>query len=235
MQIGPIKINWKKKEMPSWLAPHMGGFFTTGKRGPKSEKEALDSVVGWAFACIDAIASRAASIPYRLYRDLEPVPDEKIPAFFNVWNKPNPVFPAWHMRYLLFAHLQSAGSAYWYLYDGGLVNPNSMRSVPKEVWPLEPNKVKIEHKAGQIHYVYHSDKGKIELEPERLLCFSRPNVSNMFDSWSPLRAAGVSMDISEFVDSYQWHWFKNGSWFPYALTTDQNLQDNQLEMIRSEW
>ena len=237
MKIGPFELSLRKKEIPSFVAPvGSGWFFDTHRKGPVSDKEALQSVVGWAFACIDAIASRAASIPYHLFRAKG---DEKVPVekhiFYDVWNKPNELFPSWHMRYLLAAHLKAAGKAYWYLYDGGMVNPRSGRGVPKEVWPLMPDKMEKSVKGGSVSYEYHAERGRVELDPDRVLEFIQPNPADLFGAWSPLRAAGYSMDISEFLEAYQWNWFKNGSWFPYALKTDQKLKEGEPEKIRQDW
>lgn len=233
MRLGPLEFTWKKKGVPAFLLGNDNtGWWLPTKQGPKSAKEALTSVVGWAFACIDAIASRAASIPYHLYSGDEPVERH---IFYDIWNKPNDVFPAWHMRYLLFAHLKAAGKAYWYLYDSNLTNPLSGRGLPREVWPLDPTKVDRDFRDGTVRYAYRANHGKVDLDPDRVLEFVTPNPSNMYDGWSPLRAVGIPMDISEFIDGYQWNWFRNGAWYPYALQTDMALPEGAPKRIRDEW
>ena len=236
-KLGPLEINWSRKEVPPMIAPYSGAglLFGSAQRGPKSKADALRSVVGWTFACVDAIASRCASIPYNLYRNEDIINPEAMPAFYDLWNRPNFFFSAWNMRYLLFAHLASAGEAYWYFYDGGLMNPNSRRMVPTEVWPLDPSKVELEYKDGDVHYIYNGERGRVRLDSDRVLHFQRPNTEKLFGSMSALRAVGIEMDTSEYIAMYQWNWFRGGNWTPYALKTDQQLQQQQVERIGNEY
>ncbi len=232
--LNPLKKLFEPKQSSTILTPEGWGQFPSNKPVPKSIGNALNSNTGWAFACVDVIASRVASINYKLFKrgvrngkeELTPITDH---IFYDLLNQPNPYFSRWHLMYLLAAHMKLAGVGYWYLY----VNRTGR---PESIWPLQPDKVEKKFKDGVVSYKYQRDtKGPLELDPQRVLEFPAPNVKHIYSGWSPLQAAGINYDISELIDLYQHNLFKGGGWFMYALSTKQSLQSHEMDKMRDSW
>lgn len=234
LTIGKHKIGLVKKDSgmilpPSgWIQP--GG----GVPGPKNIGQTLDANRGWVYACVDVIASRTASVDSALYtrqrkagqEQLNPIDDH---IFYDLLDNGNPFFDRWKLMYLLSAHRNLAGIGFWYLELNGAGRPLT-------IWPLEPNRVEKTVKDGKVTYKYRRDtKGDLILDPDLVLEFSKVNVKDIYSGWSPLQAGSLPYDIGQYIDDYQYKLFKDGGWFQYALSTEQSLQDTEIESIRHSW
>jgi len=234
LKIGRHRLGLVKELGPSMPAESLLGGLTGGIPGPKNVAQTLDANRGWAYACVDVIASRVASVDSALYAKRKKAGKEQLDKiddhiFYDLLDKGNPHFNRWRLMYLLSAHRNLAGLGYWYLYANGLGRPQS-------IWPLEPHKIEKTVKDGKVFYKYQRDtKGPLELDPERVLEFPKPNVKDIYSGWSPLQAGSLPYDIGQYIDDYQYKLFRNGAWFMYALSTKQSLQPHEITRIRDSW
>ncbi len=233
---GGVTSFFGRKSFDQLLDPRFDEWFGRTGDGPstKSPAAALKSFKGWTFACVDLISSRVASIDYKLYgrsvrngkQQLTYVPEH---IFYDtIWRAPNPLFTRFEMVYLLSAHLNLAGSAFWYLTLNNF-------GVPVGAWPLLPHKVEKKLVNGSMTYRYDTGSEKIDLDPELLLEFRRPNPADPHTGWSPLQAVGISYDTAALMDAFQYHTFKSGGFYQYALQTKQVLTSTQIDQIQASW
>lgn len=238
-KLGRLEIGVKPKQV---MVPNIerenlaveANALSTGHPRAMSVQNALQSSLNWVFACMDAISMRGSDIDYRLSlktrqngeQVLRPVLEH---PFYELWEKPNPLFSSWQMRYLLFAHMNSAGTAFWLM-----VKNNAGR--PEQIWPLEPHRITKEINPDlTLTYKYRTDKGTLVFSNEDVLEFARPNIFNTNSGFSPMMAAGVTIEIAEFIDLYQWRLFKRGAWFPYAITTGKDVSKSDITRVRDDW
>ena len=235
MNIRHSILKWLTRGVgPSSPAPNWLGGMTGGLPGPKNVAQALDANRGYAYACVDVIASRTASVDSLLYTkrmkggqvQLDPL-DQHI--FYDLLENGNTFFDRWRLMYLLSAHRNLAGTGYWYLDVNGAGRPTT-------IWPLEPNRVEKEVKTGGITYKYsRADNTALILPSDQVLEFPKPNVKDLYAGWSPLQAGSLPYDIGQYIDDYQHQLFKDGGWYMYALKTKQDPSKEDKDRMRTEW
>jgi HK97 family phage portal protein len=238
LKLGPLEIGLRVKQNMvanmnrENIAVEVGP--SSGKPNAMSMKNALQSNMNWAFACLDAISMRTSDMDYNLgfktqVQGEQVIRPVEVHPFYDVWENPNTLFSSWQMQYLLYAHMNSAGVAFWFMSKN-----NAGR--PEQVWPLEPHRMtKTIHGDTSVTYKYQTDKGTVEFDGEDILEFTRPNIFNIHSGFSPMMAAGVTIEIAELIDLYQWRLFKRGAWFPYAITVGKEIQQHEITKVRDYW
>lgn len=202
---------------------------TFNKRPTQSMHERLHSNTGWVYSCVDLIGNRINGVPLKVYVRRKGkdrwVQDHPLQ---DLLDSPNKTFPRWQLFYYTSACLDLAGAAYWYII------PNAL-NLPLELWPLEPDKVEKNVKNGRVTYQYRKPEGPLNLPAERIVDISYPNATSLYEGYSRLQALGLTVPLSKLLEEYQHEMFKDGSWFPYGLSTDQQLTETQVEQVRQGW
>lgn len=115
------------------------------------------------YACIDILSRTVGSLPLYLYKRLEGGGKElarKHPLFKLMRSRPNPEMTAMRYKSTLQGHLASWGNAYSFI-DWELTGRNA--GYPRAIWPLRPDRVQVDRKAGRLEYNYYPGSDDIKI------------------------------------------------------------------------
>jgi len=153
------------------------------------------------YSCIDILARTVGSLPLYLYRRLEGGGKElarKHPLFRLMRRQPNPEMTAMRYRTTLQGHLGSWGNAYSFIDWGG-------NGYPKALWPLRPDKIHVERKAGRLEYKYNPGSEELTVPNESILHIPGFGYDGVI-GYSPItlarEAIGLGMAAEEFGSRY---------------------------------
>jgi len=234
-----IKLGWdviRGKQLP---APHplvygMEGYQGTwGLRDKQGDVAAmLDSYHSWVYACVHLRSQNVARATFRLYAqrgNQEPREIEEHPFLDMLW-KVNPFETQYNFLFRTQANLDLTGNAYWYVAKNQL-------GVPAELWLLPTDKVTIVPSRSDVisHYELSNYKDTVNFDPEEIIHLKYPNPADFFYGASPLMAAMYAADINEFQHQYQRNMYKNNAVPPFALKTDQKLDERSFQRLRDGW
>lgn len=192
----------------------------------------LKAYTGWVFACVDVISKETADIELTLYKrkgqntfdivDAHPVLD--------LLYKVNPLYTSYLLWEATEAYMKLVGEAFWWV-----VGPTNN---PREIWILRPDWINVKDSKAKLidHYEYGppGDK-KINIPFEQMVHFKDFNPRNNFRGYGNVKAGAKSIDENTFQQDYSRNFFYNSALPGGALTTENNLQDEQYERIRDDW
>ncbi len=140
-----------------WLVDWFSGGIETSAGVRVTSATAMNFVA--VYSCIDILSRTVGSLPLYLYRRLDGGGKELArahPLFRLMRRQPNPEMTAMRYRTTLQGHLASWGNAYSFIDWGG-------NGYPSALWPLRPDRVHVERKAGRLEYKYYpgSDDKKL--------------------------------------------------------------------------
>jgi HK97 family phage portal protein len=185
------------------------------------------------YACIRLIATAVAGIEWNVFSErngeLELV--ERHPLN-DLLDRPNPfqsryTFFETYVSYLLLdgnGYIEKTGP------DSG---PNAR--VPKELYVLRPDRVKVEYDASgyPLRYVYTHDNGTVEMDAADVLHKRLFHPESDHYGMSPLKAAAYSVDIANEARSWNMALLQNSGRPSGAVQTEAQLTEDQYETLRS--
>ncbi len=220
-----------------WLARGASRFLllSAGRSAPPERKleDFLKAYTYWTFACVRVIAENVAEAPFKLYyRKADDTEEEvKQHVILDLLSQVNPWMTEFELRELTQVHLELAGEAWWGLEKNGL-------GVPAEIWPLFPQYVHIEPDPQafirQIEYRVPGAPTAV-YTPDEVLQFKYSHPTNLYRGWSPTRAAAMPLDVHQFAMEWVRDFFFNDATPGGVLTTDQVLQQSDVNRIRAQW
>ena len=144
--------------------------------------------------------------------------------------KPNPVYTGFELKYLTVLHLELTGDSFWYIVRDAF-------NRPKEIWPLNPAKIKIipSKKNFIAGYIYVVDAYKIPFEVDEIIHFKYPHPNDPYWGISPLEANWNSYNLDISIENFQAAIFKNMGRPDGIIMFDHNLDDESFERIRINW
>ncbi|ADU50162.1 phage portal protein, HK97 family [Thermaerobacter marianensis DSM 12885] len=183
------------------------------------------------YACITEIATSVPEAPLRIYRDTaagwEEVPDHPLRQLIR---RPNPVLSEYELWELTVVHLYLAGNAYWEIV-------RSRDGRPKELWPLRPDRVRIiPDPDPRIHHTYaYAVDGQLYPLGTDVLHFKFPNPLDEYFGQPPLRAAVRAVAVDNEATAYVQSLLQNDAMPRVIVTTQQKLDEDTVERLRSRW
>lgn len=153
----------------------------------------------WAYACVQAIADRIATLEWKIMRgDREA---EGHPAGVLLKN-PNHFQSGMEFLHATVSQLLLCGNAYWFAWwDGG--------RQPAEIVPLSPSLMCLA--VDEINWRCTYSWNGQTLKPEDLLHLRLPNPASVWVGASPIEAAAHAHDVSLYSQIYQKNFFKNNA------------------------
>lgn len=175
------------------------------------------------YACINYIAKSCAGINWLLYDGEKEILKHPI---LKLLKRPNP----------------QEGWAYFfqkvvtYLYITGNAYIEKVGTVPKELYCLRPDRIRIEF-GDSIQpikrYVYNVGERKVYFEPSEILHLKFLNPNDDWYGLSPIQVAGLTIDQNTLAKKWNASLLKN-SGRPSAIITpkEENIGDKGIEQIR---
>ena len=182
----------------------------------------------WVYACIYAIASSCAQVPFRIYRrknnsweQLENHP------LVHLFNKPNPHMSRYDFWEATMTYIETTGNNYWEVVG----NP------VKELYPLRPDRVTIvPDKTDYIRkYTYKVNNKEVSLEPEDVWHLKYFNPNNDYYGQSPIEAAADSLVLDFRAIDYNKKLFENDATPGGVLETAGSVNESTKRRILSQW
>lgn len=183
------------------------------------------------YACITELATSVPEAPLRVYRDTdsgwEELPDHPLRQLIQ---RPNPVLSEYELWELTIVHLYLAGNAYW-----EIVRTRDGR--PRELWPLRPDRVRIiPDQDPRIHHTYaYAVDGKLYPLGTDVVHFKLPNPLDEYFGQPPLRAAVRAVAVDNEATDYVKSLLQNDAMPPVVVTTEQRLDEETVNRLRSRW
>lgn len=228
--MGIVSRLFERRAHPS--QPNSGGLFELGSNTyagvPVTEQSAL--TFSAVYACVRIIAESVAMLPLFTYRRLPNGGKEKAtdhPLYNLLHRTPNPEMTSFEFRETLISHVASWGNGYaeieW-----------SQSGQPLALWPLNPARMQVARRAGELSYLY--DLGN---EARRLPAWRIHHVrglsSNGIVGYSPIRLAMQSIGIGLGLEEYGARFFGNGARPGGVLKIPGQLSDAAFARLKKSW
>lgn len=195
-----------------------------------NEKTALGMPAVWR--AVNLIAGTAASLPLHAYRTNDdvrlPVGDGAQAA--RLLANPHPDLTKFEMWELVYSHMLLWGNAYL------LVLRNQGREI-RELWPIHPSRVRVgRDSAGVKWYEVDGEDGKPGLAYSDSQILHIPGFG--YDGVcgvSPIRLAAQGIGMALAAEEFGAKLFGSGSLMSGILQTEQRLNPDQAEKIKTRW
>ena len=162
---------------------------------------------GAVFACIRIISESVAMLPLLTYRRQKDGGKERAtnhPLYNLLHRSPNSEMTSFEFREVITSHVASWGNGY-----AEIEWSNSGR--PLALWPLNPGKMKVERKNGQLRYNYQLPNGQGVRLPSYRVHHVRGLGKNGIVGYSPVRLAMQSIGLGLGTEEYGARFFGNGA------------------------
>ena len=192
---------------------------------------ALYSAHPWVYACAHAIATAAASVPFRL-KTMEGTEVENADEHAPYLSKPNPNMTWFELIETTFLHLELGGNSYWEI----VVDPITGQIIG--IFPLRPDRMKVipDRKKKVAGYIYNVGHGNIiTYAPQEILHLKYTDAKNEFYGVPPVSA--VKNEITLDFNATVWNkkFFQNGAEPGGVLQTDKSLTEQAYLRLRQNW
>jgi len=183
------------------------------------------------YTCVRVIAETVASLPLLVYRrrpdgSKERARDHYLYSLLH--DSPNPDMTAFEFRESMMAHLLLWGNAYAEMeYDrAGRVTA---------LWPLPPNRVRVERTNGQLHYLLNVGAGSPIRMAEGQVFHLRGLSPDGVLGYSPIACAREAIGSAIATERYGAAFFGSGTYLRGILEHPGKLSDSARANLRSEW
>ncbi len=199
----------------------------------------------WVYAGINAIATSAAKVPFKVMRKNKKGELEEVVGhpFIQLLNNPNEHLTCYDLIELMMIFLESSGSSYWLLDDGSgqPLDPDAklLLKQVKEIWPIFPQHIRpLPRKKTFIggYKMAANEMGKETIfAPAEILHIKYANPVTLYlgqGSLEPVRGSIIGDLYSELWNNT---FFKNGAIPPAFLKTEKGLTPEQREELKASW
>ena len=188
-----------------WLVDWFSGGYESTSGVSVTSATAMTFVA--VYSCIDILSRTVGSLPLYLYRRLPEGGKElarKHPLFRLMRRQPNPEMSAGRYRSTLQGHLASWGNAYSYIEWGG-------NGYPRALWPLRPDLVHVERKAGRLEYKYNPISGEgFEIPTGYMLHIPGFGYDGVM-GYSPITLAREAIGLGMAAEEFDARYFGSGT------------------------
>lgn len=200
-------------------------------------KKQLQEYRSWVYSCVSLVQERISSIPYSFYSkrtEEEIKPGTKgYEIFTKPFRKPNDLMTFRFLKSFVMVQLDLCGMSCVY------PARNQLGQV-WELWPLNMNDflgVKVYGHLMNQRAVYSFNMGgkQLEFDSRELIILNYPNPINIHEPMSPIQAQAYGVDIDKYIEVYQRDFFKNSARIDMALYTEQPVEQDKADEIRSRW
>jgi HK97 family phage portal protein len=186
----------------------------------------------WVYIAVNRIAEAAALVPLHVYRVTgEQRTSVSRHPLEDLLDAPNPYLSRFELIEQTVGHLELAGNAYWFL-------AGDAAGVPREIWPLRPDRVSIVPDAAQYvrGYIYELDGQRIPLLPAEVVHFKRWHPANDYYGLSALEASRLAVLGDRAMAEWNRSTFSRDQGVPAGIVhIKEFVSDADFERIRREW
>lgn len=189
----------------------------------------------WVYSCVHAITEASMDAGFKLYRkilkDGKPSKEEvtQHPAI-DTLRRVNSHTTEDEFKEQSLLSLELQGDCYWYKAFDSL-------NIPRELHWMRTDWVKIvpDRDTYIKGYIYDNGIEKVTFLPEEVLHFKYPHPKDFYYGQSPLAAARIAVESNIYSNIYAKNFFKNSSRPDGFLSTDKNLNPDQITRLSKQW
>ena len=189
----------------------------------------MEQYKSWVYACIRRIADELATIELRLYKKKTDDNSEEVtehPAL-DVINFGNNQMTKSQLLSIYGSMSQLSGENYWWIIKSG--------TEPQMIFPyFNPANISVNTKNQFISSFTYGVPGTgqtIDFKTDEMIQFKKIDPLNAYRGTSPVKSAGIDIDIEQESNKFNWNFFKNGAQVGGMLSTDQELSDTTRERL----
>jgi len=202
----------------------------------------------WVYAAVSAIATNLVQLPKVL--DLTGTEEQEIVEdhpVLSVFDNPNPYMSAsafWEaiILNLLLPTKNTQGGQCFLIAETGTGRPANLHKgeIPVELYPFNDQNIRPilggPNKKELKGWMLHGDKGeKIPYDLSEVIRINLYNPYNPLKGLSPLMAAASSVRQDAKASQVNENFFDNNASLGGALSTDAELEDDQIKALRKQW
>ncbi len=226
--MAPIAKRFHPSQDMDWSAVFGGQAAMAGMPAPSiGESLALPSV----FACIRVLSETVAGLPLITYRETRNGGRERAtnhPLYRTLRRSPNPEMTAFEFEELMTSHCAGWGNAYaQIILDGG--------GRVRELWPLRPDRMSVERKAGELRYSYLQQNGQEVPLAAWQVHHRRAMVMDGLTGMSPLRVAMLAVSLGMATEEFGARFFSQGARPGFVLSHPGQLTDKAWGRLEERW
>ncbi|MDP9049823.1 MAG: phage portal protein [Acidobacteriota bacterium] len=187
---------------------------------------------GFVYASVNAIARDIMNIDWRLFQ-VDGKDDKENPEheLLDLLDGVNPDMTGPELKYMLSAHLDLTGDAYWYL-DG----VKNELDKPTAIYPLNPAQIKVLLDTSSFPFQVKGYEMKLEskniiFQPYQILHFRLPDPSNPFEGLGVVQAAADYIDNDNYAQEFNRKFFQNGA-RPAGVLETEFVAESQVESLK---
>lgn len=224
------RFNWSE-DPPDWYIKAMG--WQTDTEISVNTKTALQ--VSAVFACVRILSDTIGSLPLLLYRRRSDGGKERAaghPLYSLLHDLPNPEMTSIELRETLMGHLGTWGNSYAEIDR----NPNSGRL--SGLWPLRPDKMRVERLDGELVYFYTLPEkvgsSEVPLQHDRVMHIRGLGFNGMI-GYSPIGMARQAIWLAMATEQFGTRFFQNDARPGIVLQHPQQLSEKAQKNLRESW
>lgn len=225
----------------------LGGFLNMNQAPQLSGEKSISTKIlqankGWVYRNNDAIAQEVAKIDFELYTiglsEGEIVYNEVTShPLLDLLDKPNEENTKTDLIYIVQSHRKLSGDAFILKVRNGSQTV-ALRTLPPDKITLNLQPPTASDPTIIESYVYRDviDGNRIEVvyQPEEIIHIKRPNPNNPFRGLGAVEALADTIDLDNLTTETTKRFFENGAITNFVLTTDQKVNDEQLERLNAQ-
>jgi len=190
----------------------------------KNKIETIPSV----FAAIKILSQTIATLPIHYYQEIgeNKIIDKKSKLNFLLHRQPNLYQTPFQFKESLMRDLIKYGNSIF------VINWELRTMTPKELIPVDWEKVKVSLKDGVLYYSIHD--GQVVLEQSNVLHFKQSSDDGIIGK-GVLDCAMESFGHAKNIDDFGSKFFENGTTLTGVLQSDKQLTEKALEFLRKSW
>lgn len=228
---GALRLNFGHPSEPNEELLRLFGRGESYSGVTVTETTALGCGPYWA--CTRVISEDVASLPLPVYRKLKPrgkVRAPEHPLYRLLHDAPNPEMQAMDFRETVTSHAVTWGNGY-----AEIERTNA--GAIKALWPLRPDRMRLERREGQLYYLYTVGGVTYALLPRQVLHIHGLGFDGVL-GYSVARVGANSIGIGMALDEYAGRLFSNGA-APRGViqqpATGKKLSEESLKRLRTNW
>lgn len=187
----------------------------------------------WAYACVFAIASNLAALPFEVLRrmsdgETEPWLKHDLAAQLE---DPNEYMSAYEVKESLFSFLELTGNSYLVEF------PTKSGKRKSELWPIPPHQIKpVSSRVKFVsHYVYTLGGNSVRLEREQVYHFRDFSPTSRHLGQGATLPIRDTLTVDEFAKLYNKYYFLNSGRPDAILEADGELTQDVRKRISKAW
>ena len=150
--------------------------------------------------------------------------------FLELMKNVNPHMNEFELKEKTDLHEELCGNAYWYIVSNGM-------GIPAEVWIVPPDQMSVVPSKEDFigGYIYKGGSVDITFEPNEIIHHKFPSPTSAYYGMGILAAITHAYNINENMNRYENALFTNNARPDGALWTEQSLNENEFNRIKTAW